>query len=110
MQLMKEGDKWELTIPSELAYGDKKRYFIITFTRSLLLTVLSYLFSLARACFSLFWSRVCVCVRLELSQHIKILFYSLCKFFCNKTVPPSVYGIIVCYLERFYNHILFIPS
>ena len=25
MQLMKEGDKWELTIPSELAYGDRKR-------------------------------------------------------------------------------------
>ena len=24
MQLMKEGDKWELTIPSELAYGDRQ--------------------------------------------------------------------------------------
>ena len=23
MQLMKEGDKWELYIPSELAYGDR---------------------------------------------------------------------------------------
>jgi FKBP-type peptidyl-prolyl cis-trans isomerase FklB len=23
MQLMHEGDKWELTIPSELAYGDR---------------------------------------------------------------------------------------
>merc|ERR1712217_868544 len=23
MQLMREGDKWELTIPSELAYGDR---------------------------------------------------------------------------------------
>ena len=25
MQLMKEGDKWELYIPSELAYGDRNR-------------------------------------------------------------------------------------
>mmetsp|Transcript_25031 Transcript_25031/g.27743 ORF Transcript_25031/g.27743 Transcript_25031/m.27743 type:complete len:152 (-) Transcript_25031:61-516(-) len=25
MQLMKEGDKWELYIPSELAYGDRSR-------------------------------------------------------------------------------------
>mmetsp|Transcript_21701 Transcript_21701/g.36280 ORF Transcript_21701/g.36280 Transcript_21701/m.36280 type:complete len:159 (+) Transcript_21701:70-546(+) len=25
MQLMKEGDKWELTLPSELAYGDMQR-------------------------------------------------------------------------------------
>merc|ERR1719326_119293 len=25
MQLMREGDKWELTIPSELAYGDRNR-------------------------------------------------------------------------------------
>ena len=25
MQLMKEGDKWELTIPSEIAYGDSQR-------------------------------------------------------------------------------------
>ena len=24
MQLMKEGDKWELTIPSEIAYGDRQ--------------------------------------------------------------------------------------
>ena len=24
MQPMKEGDKWELTIPSELAYGDRQ--------------------------------------------------------------------------------------
>ena len=25
MQLMHEGDRWELTIPSELAYGDQAR-------------------------------------------------------------------------------------
>ena len=25
MQLMGEGDKWELYIPSELAYGDRQR-------------------------------------------------------------------------------------
>lgn len=25
MQLMREGDEWELTIPSELAYGDSQR-------------------------------------------------------------------------------------
>ena len=25
MQLMKEGDKWELYIPSDLAYGDRGR-------------------------------------------------------------------------------------
>ena len=24
MQLMREGDKWELTIPSEIAYGDRQ--------------------------------------------------------------------------------------
>ena len=24
MQMMKEGDKWELTIPSEIAYGDRQ--------------------------------------------------------------------------------------
>eukprot|EP00240_Pyramimonas_obovata_P011571 CAMPEP_0118935132 /NCGR_PEP_ID=MMETSP1169-20130426/14963_1 /TAXON_ID=36882 /ORGANISM="Pyramimonas obovata, Strain CCMP722" /LENGTH=145 /DNA_ID=CAMNT_0006878119 /DNA_START=91 /DNA_END=528 /DNA_ORIENTATION=+ len=30
MQLMKEGDKWELTIPSELAYGDRQRGSHIT--------------------------------------------------------------------------------
>jgi FKBP-type peptidyl-prolyl cis-trans isomerase FklB len=25
MQLMKEGDKWQLTVPSELAYGNSRR-------------------------------------------------------------------------------------
>mmetsp|Transcript_22253 Transcript_22253/g.32321 ORF Transcript_22253/g.32321 Transcript_22253/m.32321 type:complete len:158 (-) Transcript_22253:299-772(-) len=30
MQLMKEGDKWELYIPSELAYGDVQRGQFIT--------------------------------------------------------------------------------
>eukprot|EP00670_Eutreptiella_braarudii_P017747 CAMPEP_0174364284 /NCGR_PEP_ID=MMETSP0811_2-20130205/72251_1 /TAXON_ID=73025 ORGANISM="Eutreptiella gymnastica-like, Strain CCMP1594" /NCGR_SAMPLE_ID=MMETSP0811_2 /ASSEMBLY_ACC=CAM_ASM_000667 /LENGTH=139 /DNA_ID=CAMNT_0015503769 /DNA_START=50 /DNA_END=466 /DNA_ORIENTATION=- len=30
MQLMKEGDKWELTCPSELAYGESKRGKYIT--------------------------------------------------------------------------------
>ena len=30
MQLMKEGDKWELYIPSELAYGDRQRGQYIT--------------------------------------------------------------------------------
>ena len=30
MQLMGEGDKWELYIPSELAYGDSKRGQFIT--------------------------------------------------------------------------------
>jgi len=25
MQLMKEGDKWELFLPSELGYGDRNR-------------------------------------------------------------------------------------
>ncbi|CAM9182857.1 unnamed protein product [Choristocarpus tenellus] len=30
MQLMKEGDYWELTIPSELAYGDSQRGQYIT--------------------------------------------------------------------------------
>ena len=25
MQIMKEGDKWELYLPSELAYGDRAR-------------------------------------------------------------------------------------
>ena len=24
MQMMKEGDKWELVIPSEIAYGDRQ--------------------------------------------------------------------------------------
>ncbi|CAM9442003.1 unnamed protein product [Scytosiphon promiscuus] len=30
MQMMKEGDHWELYIPSELAYGDSKRSELIT--------------------------------------------------------------------------------
>jgi FKBP-type peptidyl-prolyl cis-trans isomerase FklB len=30
MQLMKEGDKWQLFIPSELAYGDSQRGQFIT--------------------------------------------------------------------------------
>ena len=30
MQLMKEGDKWELYLPSELAYGDRARGQYIT--------------------------------------------------------------------------------
>ncbi|CAN0275464.1 unnamed protein product [Ectocarpus fasciculatus] len=30
MQMMKEGDHWELYIPSELAYGDSKRSALIT--------------------------------------------------------------------------------
>ncbi|CAM9334767.1 unnamed protein product, partial [Ascophyllum nodosum] len=30
MQMMKEGDHWELYIPSELAYGDKQRSDLIT--------------------------------------------------------------------------------
>ena len=25
MQLMKEGDKWQLTVPSDLAYGNSRR-------------------------------------------------------------------------------------
>jgi FKBP-type peptidyl-prolyl cis-trans isomerase FklB len=30
MQMMKEGDKWELYIPSELAYGESQRGQFIT--------------------------------------------------------------------------------
>ena len=30
MQLMGEGDKWELYVPSELAYGDRQRGQLIT--------------------------------------------------------------------------------
>lgn len=39
MQLMKEGDKWELYIPSELAYGDSQRGQHITPGAVLLFTI-----------------------------------------------------------------------
>ena len=39
MQLMVEGDKWELYIPSELAYGDSKRGQFITPSAILVFTI-----------------------------------------------------------------------